>query len=248
MRRQSDGGSAVPGAVRWAPYMPRFASLSGFRAAGLRLAAVAGLSALSTATAAAQSVSPSVIVDWNALDAAGPAPAQSNAAPVTLKPPPRRIAVTAPASAPPRRAVGVDPIAVPARPAPEPARPAPPAPPPNATASAATTAAPALARLNVVRFPQGRAEIPPEGQHLLDTIAAQLAANAKLRLQLVAYASGVEDDAVAARRLSLARAVQMRSYLIAKGVPSVRMDVRALGNRNEGGGPADRVDVTIVDR
>jgi outer membrane protein OmpA-like peptidoglycan-associated protein len=226
--------------------MPRTAFPSGHRAAALRLAAAFGLGALAAASAAAQPASPSVIVDWSALDAAGPAP--SSGAPVTLKPPPQRVAVTPPASAPPRRAVGVDPIAVPARPAPEPARPAPSAPPPNATAAAATSAAPALAHLNVVRFPQGRAEIPPEGQELLDTVASQLAANAKLRLQLVAYASGVADDAVAARRLSLARAVQMRSYLIAKGVSSVRMDVRALGNRNESGGPADRVDVMIVDR
>jgi len=202
---------------------------------------------LAAATTIAQPASPSVIVDWSALDAAGPVAAPSTSAPITLKPPPR-VAATAPASAPMRRAVGVDPIAVPARPsAPQP-RPAPATPPPTATASAATTAAPALAKLNVVRFPQGRAEIPPEGQELLNTVAAQLVANAKLRLQLVAYASGVDEDAVAARRLSLARAVQMRSYLITKGVPSVRMDVRALGNRNEGGGPADRVDVMIVDR
>ena len=200
------------------------------------------------ATAVAQPASPSVIVDWSALDAAGPASAPSTSAPITLKPPPR-VAATAPASAPMRRAVGVDPIAVPARPlAPSPQPQPAPAAPPTATASAATTAAPAFAKLNVVRFQQGRAEIPPEGQELLNAVAAQLAANAKLRLQLVAYASGVDEDAVAARRLSLARAVQMRSYLIAKGVPSVRMDVRALGNRNEGGGPADRVDVMILDR
>lgn len=228
--------------------MPRTAFLSDHRAAALRLAAALGLSALAAASAAAQPASPSVIVDWSALDAAGPAPAPSSGAPVTLKPPPQRIAVTPPASPPLRRAVGVDPIAVPAPTAPEPARPAPVVPPANATAAAATSAAPAFAHLNVVRFPQGRAEIPPEGQQLLDAVASQLAANAKLRLQLVAYASGVDDDAVAARRLSLARAVQMRSYLIAKGVSSVRMDVRALGNRNESGGPADRVDVLIVDR
>ena len=162
MRRQSEGGSAVPGAVPWAPYMPRFASLSGLRAAGLRLAAAFGLSMLAAATTIAQPVSPSVIVDWSALDAAGPVAAPSTSAPITLKPPPR-VAATAPASAPMRRAVGVDPIAVPARPsAPQP-RPAPATPPPTATASAATTAAPVARARGAdaeLSHHQGRAERP----------------------------------------------------------------------------------------
>jgi outer membrane protein OmpA-like peptidoglycan-associated protein len=191
-----------------------------------------------------------VTVDWSALDALSATPVQAFA-PVALHAPPKRqIAAVAPgrATESPRPAAIANPVAPVARPTPEPTRQAPPAPPPAATASAATTAAPAFARLNIVRFAPGRSEIPAEGQDLLNSIAAQLASNAKLRLQLVAYASGSEDDAIAARRLSLARAVQMRSYLIAKGVPSVRMDVRALGSRNDSGGPADRVDVVLLDR
>lgn len=225
-----------------------FASLSVHRAAGLRLAAAIGLSAVAAASAAAQPARPSVIVDWSAFDALGPGgPAQSAFAPVTLHAPPKRqLAVAAPASEAPRRNTIANPVAPTVRPAPEPPHQAPA--PPAVTASAAANAAPALARLNVVRFAQGRSDIPSEGQELLNSIASQLASNARLRLQLVAYASGAGDDAIAARRLSLARAVQMRSYLIAKGVPSVRMDVRALGNQNNSGGPADRVDVVILDR
>jgi outer membrane protein OmpA-like peptidoglycan-associated protein len=215
------------------------------RAVGLRLAAAFGLSAVAVASAAAQPASPSVIVDWSALDALGPAPARSAFAPVTLHPPPKpQLAVAAPASEPPRRNSVVHPAA--AAPAPEPPHPQPAS--PAVTASAATSAAPALARITVVRFPQGRSEIPTEGQDLLNSIASQVGSNPKVRLELVAYASGAGDDAIAARRLSLARAVQMRSYLIAKGVPGIRMDVRALGNRNDSGGPADRVDVVILDR
>jgi outer membrane protein OmpA-like peptidoglycan-associated protein len=108
-------------------------------------------------------------------------------------------------------------------------------------------AALAPGRVSMVQFQQGRADLPPAGQALLDAVASQLAANPKLRLQLVAYASGQSDDAVAARRISLARAVQMRSYLIEKGVESIRMNVRALGDRNDGAGPADRVDLVILD-
>src|SRR5579885_452550 len=205
-------------------------------AAGLILAAAVGLGAAPTAAATLAS-RPAVIVDWSALDALGPAAARTAFAPVRLRPPPRQVAtpVRAPASppAPPQRGAAIAPAA---------------APPPAATASAATMAAPALSHITVIRFAPGRSDIPQEGREVLDSLATQLAANARLRLQLVAYASGSGDDAIAARRLSLARAVQMRSYLIAKGVPGVRMDVRALGDRNDNGGPADRVDVVLLDR
>jgi len=233
------------GAVGYARIMPRFAPPSGVPAAGLRLAAAIGLSALSIFPALAQPARPSVIVDWSALDGLGAAPGSSGLAPVTLHPLPKpQLAAAAPKAPPPPPASVAKPMAAPPpAPAPQPKAAA-----PAVTASAATTAAPALAHLTTVRFAQGRSEIPPEGQDQLNTIASQLASNPKLRLQLVAYASGTGEDAVAARRLSLARAVQMRSYLIAKGVPAVRMDVRALGNRNDDGGPGDRVDVVILDR
>jgi outer membrane protein OmpA-like peptidoglycan-associated protein len=235
--------------------MPRIAPLSGFPAAGLRLAAAIGLSAAIVSPAASQSTRPAVVVDWSALDALGPA--KSMSAPVTLHPPAKRqVAVAAPRSEPPRPPSVTQPVTAPPAPsgmsnsvaASPPPQPAPKAPAPAVTASAATTAAPALAHLTMVRFAQGRSEIPLEGQDQLNTIASQVVSNPKLRLQLVAYASGAGEDAIAARRLSLARAVQMRSYLISKGIAGVRMDVRALGNRDDDGGPADRVDVVILDR
>jgi hypothetical protein len=63
-----------------------------------------------------------------------------------------------------------------------------------------------------------------------------------LRLELLAYAAGTEDQANRARRLSLSRALAVRAFLINEGVRSTRMDVRALGN-NVDGEPADRVDI-----
>jgi hypothetical protein len=48
-----------------------------------------------------------------------------------------------------------------------------------------------------------------------------------------------------ARRSSLARGLAVRGALIADGVSSTRIYVRALGSA-AGGGPADRVDVTIL--
>ncbi len=60
-----------------------------------------------------------------------------------------------------------------------------------------------------------------------------------------AFASGVPDDPSTPRRLSLSRALAARSLLMAEGVPSVRINVRALGP-NTANGPADRVDVTVT--
>ena len=50
-----------------------------------------------------------------------------------------------------------------------------------------------------------------------------------------------------ARRLSLSRALSVRSFLIENGVRSTRIDVRALGNKTAEE-PSNRVDVTVAER
>ncbi|MDE0811014.1 MAG: OmpA family protein [Alphaproteobacteria bacterium] len=64
------------------------------------------------------------------------------------------------------------------------------------------------------------------------------------RVQLLAYATSQEGNTSKARRLSLSRALAVREYLMAQGIVSTRMDVRALGDRSKSG-PANRVDVMI---
>ncbi len=76
----------------------------------------------------------------------------------------------------------------------------------------------------------------------LDALAQKMASDDNIRIQLLAYASGTPETASRARRMSLSRALAVRSYLIKQGVRSTRMDVRALGNNVEGS-PADRVDI-----
>jgi len=80
----------------------------------------------------------------------------------------------------------------------------------------------------------------------LAKIADRLKKNQDLRVQLIAYAAGSEDQASQARRLSLSRALAIRGYLFDQGVGASRMDVRALGNKLEGGGSPDRVDLIMV--
>jgi outer membrane protein OmpA-like peptidoglycan-associated protein len=85
-------------------------------------------------------------------------------------------------------------------------------------------------------------DVPGDATAKLDTIAQDLLANQDKRIQVLSYAAGNEDTESKARRKSLARGLAIRSYLMKAGVPSTRIDVRALGNKAEGG-PADRVDI-----
>jgi outer membrane protein OmpA-like peptidoglycan-associated protein len=93
-----------------------------------------------------------------------------------------------------------------------------------------------------VAFPTDSAEIPDAVKAQLDALAQKMASDDNMRVQLLAYASGTPETASRARRMSLSRALAVRSYLIKQGVRSTRMDVRALGNNVEGS-PADRVDI-----
>ncbi len=93
-----------------------------------------------------------------------------------------------------------------------------------------------------IAFPADSAEIPEAVKAQLDALAQKMATDDNMRVQLLAYASGTPETASRARRMSLSRALAVRSYLIKQGVRSTRMDVRALGN-NVAGDPADRVDI-----
>ena len=97
----------------------------------------------------------------------------------------------------------------------------------------------------LIAFAPGAAELSAEAEGPLRKLAGSLAADDALRLQLKAYASAERSVASAARRLSLSRALAVRSFLIDAGVNSTRIDVRALGAKYESG-PPDRVDVITV--
>ncbi|MBX6321908.1 MAG: OmpA family protein, partial [Rhodospirillaceae bacterium] len=132
-----------------------------------------------------------------------------------------------------------------AQPEPAPA-PAPEATPKEEVGAPQTAALPpaATATAGQVRivFPEGATEVPADAIPELDALAEKLMKDEEARIQLLAYASGGPDAASKARRISLSRALAVRSYLIGKGVRSTRMDVRALGNTVPGD-PADRVDI-----
>jgi len=132
------------------------------------------------------------------------------------------------------------------------ASPAPPAPmtsPQGATDIAAalrgnTTAGPdptaGFAVLTRVRFRTGHSDLGDDAKVTLDALATRLLGNEE-RVRLAGFSGAPGDMSSDARRLSLARALAVRSYLTSKGVAAIRLDVLAFGGSTNG----DRVDVLV---
>jgi outer membrane protein OmpA-like peptidoglycan-associated protein len=165
-----------------------------------------------------------------------PPAAPTTAAPTAAVPPP----VTGSPSASPSPAVAATP----------PAATAALSPPPPTVAAAAATAAGRIA------FASGDSALSDDAKAQLAPLVGQLSANDRLHVNVLGYAAGGNDQSQA-RRLSLARALAVRSYLVDRGIPTTRVDVRALGSRNDtaangagtsGAGPADRVDIVLAER
>ncbi|MEK9797499.1 MAG: OmpA family protein, partial [Alphaproteobacteria bacterium] len=121
-----------------------------------------------------------------------------------------------------------------------------PAPPPP-TQTAAVQSGDAAGDETRMLFDIGSAELNDAAKASLDALAERLSANENLRVRLQAFASGNDETAPEARRLSLKRALNVRGHLVERNIRNTRMDVRALGIKS-GDGPADRVDAVILTR
>ena len=103
-----------------------------------------------------------------------------------------------------------------------------------------------LSRRSSIPFAPGAEEPAPS---VLDTVKAMSGdlsnalTNGSARIQLQAYGGKQNDKGSDARRLSLKRALIIRQLLIDDGVPSERIDVRAMGGASDGA--LDRVDVYL---
>ncbi len=105
-----------------------------------------------------------------------------------------------------------------------------------------TTAATSDGAALTIPFPKEGATLSDDARGALVNVAKRALGDNAIQLQVLAYASGDEDSASKARRLSLSRALAVRSFLIDQGVHSTRIEVRALGNKVPDG-PPDRVDL-----
>ena len=94
-------------------------------------------------------------------------------------------------------------------------------------------------------FEAGKTDLSPADQAAIQDLARSIPAPAADSVNVVAYAAGKPDDPSTARRLSLSRGLAVRSVLLASGVPSAQIYVRALG-ATPSNGPADRVELTVA--
>jgi outer membrane protein OmpA-like peptidoglycan-associated protein len=175
---------------------------------------------------------------------------------------PSRPALQKKPDAPPRRVAAVPPVkpqktvSVPAAKPEEPmsflsgsTTSAPPAPSKSARVASvepAPSSTRELSRHNSIAFAPGAEEPAPA---VLDTVKAMAGdlnnalSNGSVRIQLEAYGGKQGDKSSDARRLSLKRALIIRQLLIDDGVPSERIDVRAMGGASDGA--LDRVDIFV---
>ena len=107
-----------------------------------------------------------------------------------------------------------------------------------------STAAPSTGPMTVL-FSPGSAALNTKALEHIAAIREKIEVDRSLRLQLVAYATNTDDNPSRARRLSLSRALVVRSHLVEKGVESTRVDIRALGNKS-GETLGDRVDLVLL--
>ncbi len=171
-------------------------------------------------------------------------PAVAHPAAVTAPAPPAppQVRLASPSSqvrvplGPPAAPVVPPPLIVPTRP---------PAPPPPAPVAADAPGAAAKIQDGLrITFGDGRADLNPGTESALHALAQS--APTGTSFTVVAFAPGAPEDPSTPRRLSLSRALTARSVLIAAGIPSVRVYVKALGaSRGVEDGPADRVDVVL---
>jgi outer membrane protein OmpA-like peptidoglycan-associated protein len=121
--------------------------------------------------------------------------------------------------------------------------------PPHAATSSKTpdTEHAGLTKRGAVMFDKGSTSPSPAqfgGVKLLAGDLTTALESGASRIQLEAYGGAPGDKSSDARRLSLRRALAVRQLLIDNGVPSNRIDVRAMGGADDKG-PTDRVDIFV---
>jgi outer membrane protein OmpA-like peptidoglycan-associated protein len=130
-----------------------------------------------------------------------------------------------------------------------------PAPLPETLSGAQQAAAPASDfEAYRVMFDGGKTDVKPGEEAVLNKIVKKLQSEPNTKLQLRAYADGTPDTTAQARRISLTRALNVRSYLVQQGISATRLDVRALGMGSasmddqvgKGNIAPDRVDLIFV--
>ena len=163
---------------------------------------------------------------------------QAKASPVTPKPAPKPSAPMPAIPAAPPPEVSLAPIVV--QPAAKPEQAA----PPPISPSAGGAVEPIQGGLRVLFSPE-RTDLTQGTEDAIKAYLASVPKTAGTSFNVTAYAAGPPEDPSTPRRLSLSRALAIRSVMMADGIDSPRIYVRALG-ASAAGGPPDRVDIAAL--
>jgi len=112
----------------------------------------------------------------------------------------------------------------------------------TAAADPQTASKPPIDGMVRLTFDPDSSTISDAAKAQLGPLVEKLNTDVLLRVQVLAYAAGDDNASSHARGVSLARALAMRNYLTAQGIPMERLDIKALGNAAQEE-PADRVDL-----
>lgn len=96
-----------------------------------------------------------------------------------------------------------------------------------------------------LEFTGNGSDLSSQAEAQLKNIVKQMQQMGENRLQVRAYATGEDGSKSSARRISLSRALAVRSYLMDAGIKPTRVDVRALGTETDRS-PLDRVDLIFA--
>lgn len=123
---------------------------------------------------------------------------------------------------------------------------APAAPPPlplPSIAPAATVAAVSDKPSRSITYAKNKVDLSDAAKAELSDVAETLK-KTQGNVRVVAYAAGTAEEATVAKKTSYARALQIRAFLIEKGVNKLNVNVQALGNAATGSN-ADRADIFL---
>lgn len=101
----------------------------------------------------------------------------------------------------------------------------------------------------VLLFKDTSADLTEEMGKALDTLIAYMRKHPEKRMTVFAYSAPTKaPDYGRERQVSLRRALSVRSYMSRAGINSLRVDIRALGQRGAGSEIPNRADVLIYER
>lgn len=101
----------------------------------------------------------------------------------------------------------------------------------------------------VLPFKDTSADLTEEMGKALDTLIAYMRKHPEKRMTVFAYSAPTKaPDYGRERQVSLRRALSVRSYMSRAGINSLRVDIRALGQRGAGSEIPNRADVLIYER